>query len=41
VDELKDENGREVELFDRDKKLDELDELFIVNLIKFFLSEIL
>ena len=41
VEELKDENGREVELFDRDKKLDELDELFIVNLIKFFLSEIL
>ena len=41
VEELRDETGREVELFDRDKKLDELDEIFIVNLIKFFLSEIL
>jgi proton translocating ATP synthase F1 alpha subunit len=40
VDALKDENGREVEFFDRSAKLDEVDELFIVNLIKFFLSRI-
>jgi proton translocating ATP synthase F1 alpha subunit len=41
VNEIRGEDGREIELFDRDKKLDELDELFIINLIKFFLSEIL